>query len=91
MVSHFILVLYTGLHFFKNELESFFLVLNFWLSRIFVATLGFSLVAMLRLLLLQTTGCRVQWLSTYGTWAQLLWHVESSQIRDQTSVSCIAR
>ena len=85
----------------------------FWLRWVFVAAHGLSLVAAsggysslqcvgfsLRwLLLLWSTGSRHAGFSSYGTWAQQLWHmglaapqhVGSSQTRARTRVSCIGR
>jgi len=56
-----------------------------------VASGGRSLVVVPRLLLLQSTGSRVQAQHLWCMGMHALWHVGSSQTRDRTCVPCTER
>ena len=56
-----------------------------------VASGGLSLVVLPRLLLLQSTGSRVQAQHLWCMGMDALWHVGSSQTRDRTCVPCTER
>ena len=91
-----------GLQFFKI----YFIFIDFWLLRVFVAAHRLSLVAvsrgsfllqctgfpLQRLLLLWSTGFRECRLQSLWLMGLVaLWHVESSQTSDQTHVLCLGR
>ena len=56
-----------------------------------MASGGLSLVVVPRLLLLQSTGSRVQAQHLWCMGMHALWHVGSSQTRDRTCVPCTER
>ena len=84
-------------HAHSSFLKMLFVYFYFWLLWVFAAVRGLSLVVAsgATLLLwcagfsLQSTDSRVLGLKTVAHGLSCLWHVRSSQIRDQTHVSCL--